>query len=403
MNFCTSCGQPRTPGARFCTSCGTPFAADAGAEQAAPPPEPQPAPEQAARAPEPDAPTPPHGMWAPSQGEPPPPQDAPTPGQSPWAQQDAPPTQQAWGPSPDVASTQQQSWTPQQDAWAAQQETWAAPAGAAFAADPETPLGADPNAPDDPFGHLFRGGPAAPAGAEGGFAAPPGPGYGQTAVGQPPYPGGGPYDGGPPGDEPPRRSRARAITLLAGVAVVLVAGGVGAWAAFGGKGHPSAAPTHSAHPASTAPSSSPQPSTSAPSTSAAPSGMVAAAPGVRGKKDEPAVLAFLDDYFTAINTHNYQRYYGLLDAQQQSDVTQGQFDSGYHKTHDSHATLVALGPAGGGITAASVTFTSHQPASGSPSHSSCTSWDTTLYLRHQGSSYVIGAPPASYHASYHAC
>jgi hypothetical protein len=124
---------------------------------------------------------------------------------------------------------------------------------------------------------------------------------------------------------------------------------------------------------------------------------------VTGQRDEHSVLAFLNSYFTAINTHNYQRYHGLLDAQQQQQVSLGQFRSGYRDTRDSRATLVALGPAGGGTVAASITFTSHQPASGSPSHTGCTDWNTTLYLRPQGGSYVITAPPASYHASYHAC
>jgi hypothetical protein len=124
---------------------------------------------------------------------------------------------------------------------------------------------------------------------------------------------------------------------------------------------------------------------------------------VAGQRGAPAVLSFLNTYFAAINAHNYQRYYGLLDAQQQRGITEHQFRTGYRDTRDSRATLVTLGPAGGGTIAAAVTFTSHQPAADSPSHSGCTNWNTTLYLRRQGSSYVIGAPPASYHATYQAC
>jgi hypothetical protein len=320
----------------------------------------------------------------------------------------------------DTVAGQQDTVAGQQDTWGPQQETWAAPPGAGFAAEPGAGIagqpGPGPEAGNDPFAHFFRDSPGQPteqqgwpdqqggwADQQGGWPNPPEAGYGPATVSQPPpYPG-----GGPPGEEPPRRNRARAITLLAGVVVVLAAGGVGAWAALGGKGHPSAQSSHTAHHTSTPHSSSPRPSTSAPSSSPkpspSPSGMVVAAPGVTAKKGERTVLAFLDSYFTAINTHNYQKYYGLLDTQQQRDVTQGQFDSGYRKTRDSHATLVALGPVGSGVVAASVTFTSHQPASDSPSHTSCTNWNTTLYLRHQGGSYVIGAPPASYHASYQAC
>lgn len=375
MNFCTSCGQPRASGARFCTSCGAPFAGTTGDEAAPAQPEQQPEPQ-----------------FAPQQ-----PWDAP---EEPWAPpQDTPPPQQGmWAPPQDAPA-------PPEDTWAPQQETWPAPPGAGFAAQPA----AQPGAPDDPFAHFFRDGPGEPAGPQGGFtgpqggfAGPLGPAYGETMVTQPPYP-----QPGPPAERPPRRSRARGITLLAGVVVLLVAGGVGAWAALGGKGHPSAQASHSARPASTGPRSSPHPSASASSPSTTPSpgssGLVAAAPAVTGQRNERAVLAFLNTYFTAINTHNYQQYYGLLDAQQQRGITQGQFNSGYRKTRDSHATLVALGPAGGGVIAASITFTSHQPAADSPSHTSCTDWDTTLYLRPQGGSYVIGAPPASYHASYHAC
>ena len=388
-------------------------------------------------------------MWAAQQDAPPPPPDVP-PGQP-----DAPSAQDTWA-------------LPQQDAPTPGQDTWAAQPAAGFAAQPGAQPGAGPDAGpdagDDPFAHFFRNGPADPAatqggftgpyggypgqqagypgaqagygappggyagppggyaappggyagppggfagpqagyaGAEGGYGGPPGPGYGETIVSQPPYPG-----GGPPEDQP-RRGRARAITLVAGVVLVLAAGGVGAWAALGGKGHPHAGPSHHPRPANTAPSSSPQPSTSAPSTSPAPSpsssGMVAEAPGVTGQHNAKSVLAFLNNYFTAINTHNYQQYYGLLDSQQQHGITEGQFRSGYRDTRDSRATLVALGPGAGGTVAASVTFTSHQPAGDSPSHSRCTHWSTTLYLRHHGGTYVIGAPPASYHASYQAC
>jgi hypothetical protein len=409
MNFCTSCGQPREAGARFCTSCGAPFVAGAGDEPAPVPPEPQPTAEQPWQAPQ--------ETWAPQQEPWAPQQEAPTPPHgTPPAQQDT------WATPHETPPVQQDTWAAPQDAPTAQQETWAAEPGAGFATQPGAETGIGAAAADDPFAHFFRDGPGEPTQAQGGYAGPqggyarqrggyagpqggyagaPGPAYGETAVSQPP-----PYAGAaPPGEQPPRRGRARVIILVAGVMLVLAAGGVGAWAALGGKGHPRAAASHRPHPATSAPSSSPQPSTSTspPASSPSSSGLVAAAPGVTGQSDEPAVLAFLNRYFTAINTHNYQQYYGLLDTQQQRGITERQFRTGYRATRDSRTTLVTLGPAGGGTVAASVTFTSHQPAAGSPSHSSCTDWDTTLYLRHQGGSYVIGAPPASYHASYHAC
>lgn len=53
--------------------------------------------------------------------------------------------------------------------------------------------------------------------------------------------------------------------------------------------------------------------------------------------------------------------------------------------------------------AAAVTFTSRQSAADSHDASPCTDWRITLYLQPDGSSYLIGRPPASYHASSSAC
>jgi hypothetical protein len=113
-------------------------------------------------------------------------------------------------------------------------------------------------------------------------------------------------------------------------------------------------------------------------------------------------MAFLNDYFTAINTHDYQQYFGLLDGQLQQGETAAKFRAGYRSTSDSAATLTALASPGA-QTAASVTFTSHQLATDSPTHTGCTRWSITLYLDPQGSSYVIGTAPSSYHAFYQAC
>jgi hypothetical protein len=197
--------------------------------------------------------------------------------------------------------------------------------------------------------------------------------------------------------------------IVAVVIVVLAGGGVGAWAALGGKKHPSATAAHSAQPTTVAPSTFVPPTTSPP-TSAPPtpapspsSSLVAVAPGVASHAHQQAVLNLLTSYFTAINHHNYQQYLDLHDAQQQQDLTEGAFDSGYRKTKDSAATLTSLTPAGSGSLAAAVSFTSHQPASNSPTDTTCTDWNITLYLRSQGGSYVIGASPSSYHASYSAC
>jgi len=157
------------------------------------------------------------------------------------------------------------------------------------------------------------------------------------------------------------------------------------------------------HVSSTPPTSPARPTTSPPVTpSPTSTGLVTVAPGVPPGGDEPTVVAFLNSYFTAINNHDYQQYRGLLDAQMQQQETAAVFRAGYRGSHDSAATLTGLTSAGAQV-AASVSFTSHQPAAVSPTHSGCTDWTITLYLTPQGGPYLIGSPPSGYHASYQAC
>jgi hypothetical protein len=218
--------------------------------------------------------------------------------------------------------------------------------------------------------------------------------------------------GRPPYTEPdqpyqgrPGPGRTKIIAIAAAIIVVL-AGGVAAWAVMRHTGQPSARASHPAqvHGATKAPSVPAQ----SPSTSVVPtptqtvSGLVSVAPGVSQQGNAPTVVTFLNNYFTAINHHDYQQYRSLLDAQLQQRETAAKFQAGFGSSSDSAATLTGLAAAGA-QTAATVTFTSHQPAAGSPSHSSCTNWSITLYLSPQGGSYVIGTPPSSYHASYQAC
>jgi hypothetical protein len=127
---------------------------------------------------------------------------------------------------------------------------------------------------------------------------------------------------------------------------------------------------------------------------------VAIAPGVSQQADAAPVASFVDTYFTAINHHDYGLYISLL--QPRLRPTAGQFYSGYRGSHDSHATLTGLSPTANGV-AATVTFTSHQPASNSPTHTRCTAWTITLYLRSRGGSYRIMSAPPGYHAQYQAC
>jgi hypothetical protein len=255
---------------------------------------------------------------------------------------------------------------------------------------------------DDPFGHLYEqraSEPTSPYDVDlivsadrgsdrGGFDQPPRGGRKQV----PPV--------------PPRRGRRKVIVTVAAVIAVLAAGGgVAAWAVTRHTGHASAQGSHPPRVHATNASSSPaQPSTSAPPTTPAPTstGLVAVAPGVSQQGNEPAVVAFLNNYFTAINNHDYRLYRSLLDTQLQQGETAAKFRSGFGGSSDSAATLT--GPASVGVqTAATVTFTSHQPPADTPTNTSCTLWNITLYLDPQGSSYVIGTPASSYHASYQAC
>ena len=139
------------------------------------------------------------------------------------------------------------------------------------------------------------------------------------------------------------------------------------------------------------------------STVASTGGHVAVAPGVAQQVGEPQVVAFLNAYFTAINSHDYQEYRSLLDSQMRQNLTIAEFRSGYQSTTDSNGTLTDISAAGPALIGASVTFTSHQPAADSPSGTACTDWRITLFLGRQAGRYAIEAPPSGYHASYRAC
>ena len=162
---------------------------------------------------------------------------------------------------------------------------------------------------------------------------------------------------------------------------------------------PASSPTATA---STSPAGSPTSSPTA-SPKVSPSPAVSVAPGVTSNTAEPAVAAFLDKYFAAINAHDYAAYSSLLDAQEQSVNTRSSFETGYGTTRDSGETLTSISDTGGGNESATVSFTSHQSAAESASQTACTSWTITLYLQPDGSSYLIGPAPAGYHASYQAC
>jgi hypothetical protein len=201
----------------------------------------------------------------------------------------------------------------------------------------------------------------------------------------------------------------RRILIALAVLVLLAAGGTGAWLTLR-HSHAAAAPTGAAgRTKTTPPKTTPPPSRSATATPArsptasAGNGLVTVSPGVSRQAAEPQVVAFLGDYFAAINQHNYQRYSVLLGPRIRRAETAQVFHAGYRTTTDSAITLTGISAAAAGQLEAYVTFTSHQAAADSPSHSGCTDWSIILVLAPQHGNLVLEPPPAGYHASYRAC
>ena len=118
---------------------------------------------------------------------------------------------------------------------------------------------------------------------------------------------------------------------------------------------------------------------------------------------EPQVVAFLVDYFTAINNHDYQAFTSLLDSQEAAIWTPADFAAEYATTVDSDETLTGITDGSGGSEAAAVTFTSHQSPNDSPDGSACNLWSVTLYLVTADSGYLIGQAPPGYSAVVRAC
>lgn len=214
---------------------------------------------------------------------------------------------------------------------------------------------------------------------------------------------------------PPRKS-SRTITL-ATVAVVLAGIGAGGWLLASHLGKHGGSPLRLASDAAehTVPRSSPAsptapvtPTTPAPVSSQALSqtvGTVTLADSVMQDTDASSVATFLNQYFQAIDNHDYQSYLALLTPQVQQGITSLQFDQGYATTADSAETLTGISAAANGDTQADATFTSHQNPADSPDGTqSCTNWSISLFLQSDGNGgYLIDQAPSGYHASYQAC
>jgi len=212
----------------------------------------------------------------------------------------------------------------------------------------------------------------------------------------------GPAAYGPPPPPTPRRGGPGALIAVVIVAMLVVGGGAFAlvWsltskhtaAGTPGQATPPASPAGAA---ATTPSATP--------TASAGTAIVAVAPAAKASPAAAQVQALLDRYFAAINSHDYRAFNSLLDTRSRQLDPPSTFNSGYATTQDSAEELTAISAASAGELAASVTFTSHQSPANSPDDSSCDSWRITLYLLPNGGSYLIGAAPPGYRASYQSC
>jgi hypothetical protein len=119
--------------------------------------------------------------------------------------------------------------------------------------------------------------------------------------------------------------------------------------------------------------------------------------------DAHPVSAFLTRYFTAIDHHSYTAYRSLYSPLLRPELSAAAFTAGYGTTKDSRAVLRSIFGALPGHVHAVVSFTSHQSAADSPTHTSCTTWTISLYLVRSGASYVIISPPRDYQPSFRAC
>ena len=229
-----------------------------------------------------------------------------------------------------------------------------------------------------------------------------------TASGRPSPSGGAAQPRPLAGLQPPDRSRGGRVGVAITIVAIIVAlgGGLAAWRVLG---HKTVRPTAGRHlSASTVRPRSSSTSAAAPATPTSPAssalntgpGAVAIAPALSQQANSPQVAAFLESYFQAINTRDYSQFSSLFEPRLRP--TFQQFENGYSSTHDSRAVLTRISPTPVGV-AVAVSFISHQHPADSPTRTSCTSWDVTLYLKPHGSTYQIVSPPAGYHAHYHAC
>jgi hypothetical protein len=214
----------------------------------------------------------------------------------------------------------------------------------------------------------------------------------------------------------PRRRPPMALIATAAAVVVVAAGtGLFFWlgpghqhihtTAQGGLSSPVRSAPQAAQDSASVPSAA-SPAAAAPSPAPAPStaGSVTVSAGAAQNPAATAIATFVSQYFSAINSHNFQAYDSLLTPQNQQGQTKETFSQGFGSSADSDEILVAINPATNGDTAATITFTSHQNAAqGADGTGTCTDWNITLFLESNGTGYLDGEAPSTYHAHPQSC
>jgi hypothetical protein len=121
--------------------------------------------------------------------------------------------------------------------------------------------------------------------------------------------------------------------------------------------------------------------------SAAAAGGVTVTPAAAGQPHVHRVVTLLDNYFSAINQHDFPAYSSLFIPAIR--VSRHNFAAAYQSTRDSRARLTRLAATGPQGLAAMVTFVSHQNPADSPDHAACNRWHVTVFLKRDGHGYHI--------------
>jgi uncharacterized RDD family membrane protein YckC len=123
----------------------------------------------------------------------------------------------------------------------------------------------------------------------------------------------------------------------------------------------------------------------------------------QAEPEQQDVAALLDQYFTAINSRDYEGYRTTQAADVRADLTESQFDKGYASTTDSDATLVDIVDTPSGGRGAELTFTSNQDAADGPDGETCTDWSLTYALTQENGSWKIDGLAHGLHHSHDSC